>query len=282
MSEDREGVVPDGLQTAFNAAKDAKLLTIHGIDGVGCGWLTIRLLGDWLRHCTINPETGKSNIGIVIYSFKHNFSYYANHLAPFDIDLAWHLEQGHIHFVGNQFLPLVTDHNTTPPTPPSLTFDASLEVVQDLAHEMREKFERTVLLLDNPEMGMMLSSDDDDVRVAKWLLAIDSATYLYHNAMVSMVVEFAHPIHFPVTDSTADATASAVCSLNLNSQMAVTVRPSDGLTGTGKDGRVSIVYRMGYEVDLGGDEGGPTDEDHNATVGSSSNVKIEILGRPFR
>lgn len=173
-----EAIVPEGLETAFNAAKDAKLLTVHGIDGVGCGWLTVRLLGDWLRNCTINPDTGKSDIGIVLYSFKHNFHYYADHLAPFGIDLAWHLEQGHLNFLGNQFLPLVTDYATEPPVPPSLTFDASLELVMDMAHEMREKYSRTVLLLDNPEMGMMLTTDDDDVRVEKWLLAIDSATYV--------------------------------------------------------------------------------------------------------
>jgi hypothetical protein len=96
-----------------------------------------------------------------------------------------------------------------------------------------------------------------------------------------MVVEFAHPIHFPVTENTADASASAVCSLNLNSQMAVTIRPSDGLTGSGKDGRVSIVYRMDYEVDVGNGNGeAGTDEDHNVTV-ANNGQKIDILERPF-
>ena len=95
-----------------------------------------------------------------------------------------------------------------------------------------------------------------------------------------MVVEFAHPIHFPVTEKTADASASAVCSLNLNSQMAVTIRPSDGLTGSGKDGRVSIVYRMDYKVDVGDEGEAGTDEDHNVTVANNGR-NIEIMGRPF-
>lgn len=272
-------IVPQGVEAAFNAAKDAQLLTVHGIDGAGCGWLTIRLLADWLRFCTINPESGKSDIGVVIYSFKHNFDYYSNHLASFGINLTWHIEQGHLHFLGNQFLSLVDDNATNPATPPSLTFDASMEMVADMADEMRQKYDRTVLLLDNPEMGMMLTSDDDDVRVEKWLMAIDRATYRYHNAIVSMVVEFAHPIHFPVTESTADATATAVCSLNLNSKMAITVRPGESQGGPG---RISIVYRMGYEVDVGEQQpGNASNEDVNVSVGNNG-LNIEIMGQPFR
>lgn len=175
---DSDPIVPHGVEAAFNAAKDAQFLTVHGIDGAGCGWLTIRLLADWLRFCTINPESGKSDIGVVIYSFKHNFDYYSNHLASFGINLTWHVEQGHLHFVGNQFLPLVANNTANPPAPPSLTLDASMEMVADLADELRQKYDRTVLLLDNPEMGIMLTSDDDDVRVENWLIAIDKATYV--------------------------------------------------------------------------------------------------------
>ncbi|KAL1890854.1 60S ribosomal protein L37 [Sporothrix stenoceras] len=276
-------IVPEGVEAAFDAAKDAQLLTVHGIDGAGCGWLTIRLLADWLRFCTINPESGKSDIGVVIFSFKHNFDYYSNHLASFGINLTWHLEQGHLQFLGNQFLSLVADQATDPPTPPSLTFDASMDMVMDMASEMREKYDRTVLLLDNPEMGLMLTSDDDDVRVEKWLMAIDAATYLYHNAIVSMVVEFAHPVHFPVTEKTADATATAVCSLNLNSKMAITVRPGDSQAGSG---RISIVYRMGYEVNVGEDRSqqqsdDASNENLNVSVGNNG-LNIEIMGQPFR
>lgn len=173
-----EVLIPGGLETAFNAAKDAKLLTVHGVDGAGCGWLTVRLLGDWLNRCTFDPETGKSDIGIVVCSFKHNFDYYAGHLQPFGIDLAAHLAQGHLAFLGNQYRPLLTDFDTVPPTPPSLTFDASLDLLMERSFEMRASYKRTILLLDNPEMGMMLTADDDDVRVEKWLMAVDSATYV--------------------------------------------------------------------------------------------------------
>ncbi|CAK7240244.1 MAG: 60S ribosomal protein L37 [Sporothrix thermara] len=274
-----EVLVPDGLRVAFNAAKDAKLLTVHGIDGVGCGWLTIRFLGDWLRKCTFDPETGKSDIGIVICAFKHSIDYYIGHLQPFGIDLAWHVEKGHVTFLGNQYQTLITNYGTTPPTPPSVTFDASLELLMERSYEMRPKYDRTVLLLDNPEMGMMLTTDDDDVRVEKWLIAVDSATYNYDNAIVGMVVDFAHPLHFPVTDRTADASASAVCSLNLNSQMAVTVRPNNGMVGCGRDGRVSIVYRMDYHVDVGDEVDEGYDEDHNVKV--SNGGRIEIMGESY-
>ena len=179
-----EVLVPDGLRVAFNAAKDAKLLTVHGIDGVGCGWLTIRFLGDWLRKCTFDPETGKSDIGIVICAFKHSIDYYIGHLQPFGIDLAWHVEKGHVTFLGNQYQTLITNYGTTPPTPPSVTFDASLELLMERSYEMRPKYDRTVLLLDNPEMGMMLTTDDDDVRVEKWLIAVDSATYVCFDGLL--------------------------------------------------------------------------------------------------
>lgn len=94
-----------------------------------------------------------------------------------------------------------------------------------------------------------------------------------------MVVEFAHPIHFPVTESTADATATAVCSLNLNSKMAITVRPGESQGGPG---RISIVYRMGYEVDVGEQQpGNASNEDVNVSVGNNG-LNIEIMGQPFR
>lgn len=191
-----EALIPDGLKVAFNTAKDAKLLTVHGVDGVGCGWLVIRFLGFWLQQCTINSQSGKSNIGIVICAFKHNIDYYVNHLQPFGIDLAWHVEKGHVTFLGNQYKALITDYGVTPPAPPSATFDASLDLLLEQSYEMRADYERAVLLLDNPEMGMLLTTDDDDVRIEKWLIAVDNATYVRASKYLTpspCVSHFANP-----------------------------------------------------------------------------------------
>ncbi|CAK7565412.1 MAG: 60S ribosomal protein L37 [Sporothrix epigloea] len=274
-----EALIPDGLKVAFNTAKDAKLLTVHGVDGVGCGWLVIRFLGFWLQQCTINSQSGKSNIGIVICAFKHNIDYYVNHLQPFGIDLAWHVEKGHVTFLGNQYKALITDYGVTPPAPPSATFDASLDLLLEQSYEMRADYERAVLLLDNPEMGMLLTTDDDDVRIEKWLIAVDNATYNYDNAIVGMMVDRSQPPHLSVTGRTADASASAVCSLNLNSQMAVTVRPNNGMVGCGRDGRVSIVYRMDHHVDVGDEVDDGYEEDHNVKVAHGG--RIEIMGHSY-
>ncbi|CAK7270170.1 60S ribosomal protein L37 [Sporothrix epigloea] len=274
-----EALVPDGLQTAFNTAKDAKLLTVHGMDGVGCGWLVIRFLGFWLRQCTFDPQTGNSDIGIVVCAFKHNMDYYLNHLQPFGIDLAWHVEKGHVTFLGNQFRALITDYDASPPAPPTATFDASLDLLMEQSFEMRAKYDRAVLLLDNPEMGMMLTTDDDDVRVEKWLIAVDNATYNYDNAIVGMMIDRNQSPHMTATGRTADATASAICSLNLNSQMSVTVRPNNGMIGSGKDGRVSIVYRMDHHVDVGDEVDDGYEEDHNIKVALGG--RIEIMGDSY-
>ncbi|CAK7224744.1 60S ribosomal protein L37 [Sporothrix curviconia] len=274
-----EDIVPESLKVAFSASKDAKLLTVHGIDGVGCSWLTARLLGDWLRNCTFDPATGKCDIGIVVCSYQHSLEYYIGHLQPFGIDLAWHVEQGHVKFLGSQFENIIADSKAAPSTLPHVTFDASLALLGDLAGEMRTTFDRTVLFLDNPEMGMALTTDDDDVRIERWLLAVDNATYNYDNAVVSMVVDFAQPLHSPVSRLTSDAATSAISTLNVNAQMAVTVRPNNGMIGSGRDGRVSIVYRMDYPEDLDNDSGERHEEDHNIQVGSGG--RVDFVGETY-
>ncbi|CAK7223667.1 60S ribosomal protein L37 [Sporothrix bragantina] len=274
-----EVLIPEGLRVAFKAAEDARLLTVHGIGGVGCGWLTIRFLGDWLRKCTFDPETGKSDIGIVVCAFKHSIEYYIEHLQPFGIDLAWHVEKGHVAFSGNHFQSLIAGNQTKPATPALVTFEATLDLLKDRASEMRAKYDRTVLLLDNPEMGILLSTDEDDTRVNRWLDAVDNATYNYDNAIVGMVVDVGQPMGFPVSHSTASASSLAVGTLNLNSQMSITFRPNNGMVGFGKDGRVSVVYRMDYHVDVGEEVDEGYEEDHNVRVANGGH--IEILGETY-
>ncbi|CAK7218164.1 60S ribosomal protein L37 [Sporothrix eucalyptigena] len=269
-----EPLVPENLQTAFNAAKEAKLLSVHGVDGVGCGWLTIRLLGDWLRQCTFDSATGKSDIGIVLCSFKQNIDYYISNLQPLGVDLAWHVEKGHLTFLGNQYQSLITNYDTYPPTPPSITFEATLELLMERSYEMRSQYKRNVLVVENPEMGMILTTDDDDVRVEKWLYGMANAAYSFDNAIVGMMISAPHPIHFPVTDHTADAAASAVLTLNQNCDMAITVRPRFSASGPDRSDRVSIVYRMDHHIDVGDEVEDSYDTDRAVKVANGGNISV--------
>ena len=204
-----EPVVPDRMEKHFEAAMSAKLLTVQTIEHMGTGWLVARLLAQWLLLCDdtvadlanarintdrfrigaeddgVDPDT-KSELGVAIFSLKHDFDHFASAVAPFGIDLKDLESRGHVRVFSNMYTRIFGDKDSEPPVPPSLTLMSALRLLMYEADKLKFTHKRAILLLDEPEFVTPVF-EGDDFRMEKWVCMVQGASYVSrsHRSMLA-------------------------------------------------------------------------------------------------
>lgn len=192
-----ESIVPPKLASHFRAAKSSRLLTATNVDDAGSGWLLVRLLGDWIRLCAGPGSDGKSDIAVVVFSLYRDFDFYAGGLSQFvsvsvplfgfaanqtcpgqlflttaqGIDLKRHERSGHFKFIGGMYSKLLGES-------PSLTVEATLDLLSDEADLLKQSYSRTVLLLDSPELALTLVGENPYDASSEWLTLLQGVTHV--------------------------------------------------------------------------------------------------------
>ncbi|OAA53487.1 hypothetical protein SPI_09415 [Niveomyces insectorum RCEF 264] len=252
-----DSLVPERMAAHFEAAKSAKLLTVNGTNDAGCGWLVVRLLGDWLRQSAPTPDQA-GDTGIVVFSLHHTFEYYASNLASFGIDLKKYEAQGLFRYIGDVYshiLGLGADPAAAaaaaaaaeaPTAEPAQTLEAALELLYDEAAQIRQTYARTVLLLDAPELALPLF-DNDAHRPDWWLELMQNAAFHFHHTIVAMTLDAPHADPQAADDQDAVARTHAMQALSAHADMAMMVRSTGDQRNTKYDGTVRVAYRREYE-----------------------------------
>lgn len=262
-------IVPDRMEKHFEAAMSAKLLTVQTIEHMGTGWLIARLLAQWLRLCDdtvadmanarintdrfrigahddgVDPAT-KSELGVAIFSLKHDFDHFAAAVAPMGIDLKDLEDRGHVRVFGNMYTRIFGDNTTDPPTPPSLTLMSALRLLMYEADKLKFTHKRAILLLDEPEFVTPVF-EGDDYRMEKWVCMVQGASYQFHHAIISIALRLPNirdpnPVAFPASM----AAVNGVYYMTEDADMTVIVR-SPGPERPDFDGIARFIYRKDYE-----------------------------------